>query len=79
MQNVLGSLGRAGGGFRQDVLAEPEEQDLRVTVGLADAIPKEAKNAVRDFLKGYAEESGWRVKDLSLKKTYLRFKLTKAS
>lgn len=75
---MLGSLGRAGGGFRQDVLVDPEDQVLRVTVALTDPIPKNAKDAVRRYLNEYAKESGWQVKRLSLKHPYVRFWLSKA-
>jgi hypothetical protein len=79
VQNILGSLSRGGGSFRQDVLVDAEEQDLVVTVGLTDAVPEGAKKPMNSYIRGYAAEAGWRATGLKLHKNYLRFTLAKAS
>ncbi len=78
LQGVLGSLARAGSIFRQDVLVEPEEQDLKVTLYLGDRIPPRGFEPMRAYMRGYARECGWKIQGLYATKRYVRFMLAKA-
>lgn len=79
LQNVLGSVARAGSVFRQDVLVAPEEQDLRVTIGLNDRIPPNGEKPLKDYMHMYATLSGWRISGMQFRKRYVRFSLKKAA
>lgn len=79
LQGVLGSISRAGPIFRQDVLIAPEEQDLKVTLYLADRIPPRGFEPMRTFMRGYARESGWKMQGFYATKRYVRFTLAKAA
>lgn len=78
ISGVLGSLSRGGGTFKQDVLVDPVDQDLVVTVGFLDAMPPAAERPMKQFLRAYARATGWRARHIKVHKNYFRFELSKA-
>lgn len=79
MMNVLGSLARGGGQFRQDVLLRQEDQETCFTVGYTSAPPEGATKVLPKYLRTYLRMSGWSVRSLRMKKSYFEIKIAKRS
>lgn len=68
------SLSRAGPHLSQDARLSPTDGGSEVVLFIHLAIPKEARAPMLRYVKQYASESGWVVKEMRLTSRYLTFK-----